>query len=215
MTTCAKALVFMSILCLAGCVHVSDRDAPGVVDLDAPPRDIEDMRTEVPEDPGQHVTRLTFGYTMMLGALMAQPDRSAVDFVFQPTLEASLAFYDVERSYSGDGIRSLTFPEQEHPQINLGWAPVEIQSGDPNATGAAYLEWQHNAYWSAEDGRPSVSVAGGWAVNPFTLAHGPQVTLSAFYGIASLRAAYLFGGGLYAGVMFTAKYPMFAWAWSR
>jgi hypothetical protein len=112
---------------LTGCVHVSERDAPGVVDLEAPPRDIEDTRTEVPEDPGQHVTRLTFGYTMMLGALMAQPERAAVDFVFQPTLEASLAFYDLGRSYSGDGIESVSFPEHEHGQLNLGLAPATLR----------------------------------------------------------------------------------------
>ena len=47
---------------LIGCAHVHlDRDAPGIVDLSKPPKDLAARHVERPADPGEEMLAFTYG----------------------------------------------------------------------------------------------------------------------------------------------------------
>lgn len=208
-----------ALVALPGClVFHLERNAPGDVDVHAPPRHIEVERTETPEDPGEHVTRLSLGPYMQAGPAFLHDVRETTPRL-EVGAELSLAWYDLEVSHTpnpnaffGFKHNGLLFIEQPVDQINLAWSFVDVTTPEARI-GPLYLEWQRTYLAS----RPlhGWGVLAGWSLNPYDLSHGPQLGLLGFNGVLFSRLSYRFGEGLSAMFGFTYKLPAAFWVRSR
>lgn len=201
-----------------GClVFHPERDAPGHIDVHAPPERIEVERAEVPEDPGQRVTRLLLGPYLLTGPATRQGQSATL--ALQAGGELSLGFFELEQSHAPAvdpslGMRDpgLYFPEGTIDQVNLGWSVVELL-GSQQHLGPVYLEWQRTR--ARESPARSWGWMAGYSVSPHDGTHGPQLGALALSGLVFARASYQFGRGASVLVGFTHKLPLAFWVRSR
>jgi hypothetical protein len=187
------------LLALApACAHQHlDRNAPGIVDVRAPPRDPKLRAVEDPVDPGERM--LVFGYGALAGggAAFGGAEDETRGFAGGGA-ELSSYYGESPRSHYDDDF--FIYP-LERFGINLGFTALSTE-GDP--IGPAYAEAQY--------GLEAVNLAAGWAWDPDDAAHGPQATLS--FGFLYLRAQHLseLGTQVGAGIVLKGNYAL---VWSR
>jgi hypothetical protein len=188
--------VILALALLAGCTHWHyERNAPGQIDVLKPPeRPLPCDEQERPRDPGEHMLLLfPTAYVGGGGVGLGKQGQGA----FATGVEASLLYGANEWSHSND---ALFFPvPQDGFGLNLGLF--------------GFSRRDHLlVYGELLLRRSMVSVSPGWAWNPQTHQHGPQLTLSGMLLYA--RATHLLGVhtdvsvGIYLDVVL-------AWIWSR
>lgn len=190
---CSGLIALVALL--AGCIHHLEHDAPGRVDLEAPPRDPEARDPEVPKDPGERVLVLSGGGFLAGGTALGGPVRGA----WSLGAEASVSYGESAWSHPFDD-PLLVYPPGTLG-LNLGWCPVGHRG---SAATAGYVEAQYGARW--------VGFAAGYARGPAAGEHGPQVT--AFAGPLFLRANHYLGRGTDFQVGLSLKAPALL-VWSR
>jgi len=203
-----RPVALLAALALAGCMVHLERNAPGHVDLAAPPTAPAEQ-VEEPGDPGENMITLSSGLGLGGGGDFggAGSSRGA----FKLTLETTLHFGD--RAFSHDEnppfipLATNRYYPDRSLGLSLGWHALDTSSGRV-ATGPLYLEAQGFMMEAYASG-----VGVGWAVDPRSGHHGPQVTL---FGLAVFTARYLYLAGvgheIAAGIQF--KFPV-TWVWSR
>lgn len=164
-------LVALAGLALPGCyLHREyDRNAPGLTDLDTPPK----LRLEVPDDPGRHGVLLSGGI-LGGGGVEARADGSHGAGQLQLELSAAYFGFPAGQEETPERLPPLT-------GLNLGYTLV----GTDLARHALYLEAQRSS--------DLLGAAVGWTWNPANHAIGPQATL--FYGPIYARLGWRLGEG--------------------
>ncbi len=180
----------------SGCVHVHlERNAPGRIQVAAPPQALDARALEAPEDPGERMVAFTAGGFAGLGG---GKDSAGFFTLRQLGLEASLAYGDRETSHSQDDL--FAFPRRS-VGVNLGWVPESV----PRA-GEALI------YAEAQVARDGYGVALGYVQELGRGRGGAQLT--GFFGPFYARARYFPGGmGTAEGGLFF-KIPSVV-SWSR
>jgi hypothetical protein len=183
--------VALGAFLVTGCTHWHlERNAPGRVNLSAPPVNLADERPERPEDPGERMA------------------------VFSPGLNAGLGGHDWGRFFAPVGLETsilLGQDDQSHYEdafvISVPRRSLGINLGVQRSAGGRML-----TYGEAQIFFMPYGIAAGWALLPYESQQGPQTTL--FFGPLYFRATHLMGHDteLSAGLFF--KFPM-AIVWSR
>ena len=172
-----------------------DRNAPGITDVDTPPEP-RDTRRVPPEDPGEEMLSVNPGVLFGGGWREVSPHGFG-----ELGFEVSLVRGSSPHSHSEDGF--LVYPVQAWG-VALGWSSLVFDDDDDDLeVGPLYLEAYKHEIGSA---------GGGYAWNPSTGDHGPQI----FAGILSLyaRARYMWDAGTEISLGFQGKLPV-VWVWSR
>ena len=194
-------LLFALSLAGAGChgfVRHRPTNAPGVIDVMAPPR--EPQRTgehavEAPGDPGEQMLVVSAGGLYGGGARFAD-DTSGHGWL---TGEISVLRGVSDRSHYGDDF--FIYPQRSWG-LNLGFTFLE---DDTLETGPMYVELQKsNALMS--------TFAGGLAFDLDDRVVGPQ--LSASFATLFVRGSYLWDRGVELQIGMVWKLPTM-WLWSR
>jgi hypothetical protein len=198
----AAALVATVVLVSACGINRLDKNAPGLIDVAERPSDKLPVGQHVqPQDPGQHVLSVFTGPFFTAGAGNLGDD---ADGLFQVGLETTIQY--TEREQSAYGGFSLFFDDDVSWGANLGWTAVDWGGAAGEADfGALYLEGQVRM--------PIPVVAAGYAVEPESGRHGPQMTLS-FLGMNWLRVNAYWDGTFAVSYGLTIKFPEM-WVWSR
>ena len=162
-------------LTLGGCSHShSERNAPGLIEVQKPPLEISKRGAERPGDPGEAMFALNGGLFAGGGLEIGGQLTGAVSTGLEVTLNAgereSSHFEDDFVIYPTDGVGA-----------NLG---VELISLDGLDLGPIYLEGQYY--------KELAGIAGGWVVDVGEARHGPQVTV--FWLNVFGRVTHTFGG---------------------
>ena len=195
-------IAFLSALLtsLIGCSSLRihrDRDAPGHVDLAAEPRFPEQREVEDPRDPGERLLILNSG-GYIAGWLSSNDDYKKDQSLPTGGLEFSVLYAERELSHYADDF--VLYP-QEAWGGSIGW--TFFQSGE--GLGPLYLEGEYLFYGI-------FTASGGYAWDPSTNAHGPQVSLS--LGPFLFRTLYRAGDRFDFTLGAVFKLPT-VWVWSR
>lgn len=189
-----RALV---ICALAGCHYHRDTNAPGLVDVTIPPRDITAQELEYPGDPGERMVMVSPG-------VLAGGGYPGGDFAAEVTVN----WGESERSHNDHASRlfiprGLLWPERGYG-VTLGWSALQVREGPDARLGPAYVEVQRLV--------APFAIGGGYAIDPTDGDHGPQLHLLAMGTF--LRARYLIDGGVEVYLGYQLKIPV-TWVWSR
>ncbi len=197
MTACR--LLPVLLLALSACVHAHRPDnAPGNIDVHAPPRDIAAHEVEPPEDPGEQMMVYSLGAVGGGGVFFPQAENEEVDATWTVGPEVSVGYGTRSRSHNEDDF--FVFPERSYGG-SIGWTAL-TRAGE--GVGPIYGE----AYFH----ETLLTVAGGWAWDPNDQTHGPQITLSTL--LLFVRATHLFDLGTQAiiGIQLELPYQV---VWSQ
>ena len=180
--------VALSLLALmaTGCFYsrAYERNAPGHIDLTAPPPAV---RRELPADPGRQ------GLLVSAGLLGGQAIAGGETGERTLQVELSTAWYQLPPGAEDDTKRLPT-----RTGINLGW------------TAAGSTATTHRLYLEAQRASDLIGAAAGWTAHPVTGAHGPQATL--FLGPLWLRGLWLLDGRAELQLGFQLKgHARFGW----
>lgn len=186
-----------------GCISFqSTRNAPGVADIKAPPRDPSSHTVEVPRDPGEHVLLWNAGAMGGGGVSIANEASSKATASVSFSGETSVHFGWSDRTH--EGIGPLLVPD---PGIsvgaNLGWTLAPSGRVSTNA-GYAELQVSNSLLYS---------LAGGWAYDVDRKESGPQATLTVgpFYA----RSTTILSAGTAVEVGIVFKLPVVVYQRSR
>jgi hypothetical protein len=185
-------------LLATACHWHRDTNAPGHIEVAAPPPP-GTYRVE-PRDPGEHMLALNPGLLFGGGARAKRP-RSFGEL----GLEVSVNRGENERSHQEDGL--FIYPQRGFGG-SLGWSFLHLSD---DLAGGTRLDGGP-LYAEAHVFRLPFIAGGGYAVNPFTGDHGPQLfgALAMMY----LRARYMFDAG--AEITLGAQFKLpFVRVWSR
>lgn len=195
MTRAALLLVTLSFL--GGCRHWHrPHNAPGIVDVRTPPREIGVEQVEIPGDPGERMVAINPGISMMSGFRTREGGGGGL---LDLGAEVSLLRGESERSHN-DGDRGRLFlpPGFQLPDrgvgLTLGWSAfrlVEVESDDPDTeevdesreiatTGPVHLRGYLFKNW--------FGAGAGWTLDPVTGDHGPE--LVGYAGVVTARTSY-------------------------
>lgn len=201
----------LAALALSGCMRHLERNAPGHIDVAAAPAAVAVGQVEAPRDPGEHMVTLSSGVAFTGGGTLGRPGGNVG--LCKLTVETTLHFGDRAQSHDANPPLVPLMSDRYYPDrslgFSLGWHVVEGGGSDlPTTTGALYLEAQGFMMRALASG-----IGAGYAVDPRTGRHGPQVTLFTL-GLVTIRYAYLTGRGheITFGLQF--KIPV-TWVWSR
>jgi hypothetical protein len=203
-----RMVMTVAVVC-AACHYHRDTNAPGLVDVHVPPRDITKQELEYPGDPGEQMITLSTGILAGGGGGPKAAPNGVGDFALEATLDWGTRDYshnDNAKDYFMP--TSAQWPQQGYG-VTLGWSALRLLGageGEPPhaAVGPVYAELQKfDAIWG---------LGAGFAVQPTDGHFGPQV--NAWLGGVFLRTRYLFDAGfeLHFGVQL--KWPT-TWVWSR
>lgn len=170
--------VVVALALLAACAPLRqhrERNAPGIIDVEAAPANGEPDQLEAPRDPGENFS--TFNPGVYAGGGYA--DGGA----FLAGLEVSVNRGSSPRSHHKDGL--FVYPLDGYG-VSLGWDLLRYRDSDWQL-GPIYLEYQRF--------RLFLGGALGYHIDPDDLHHGPQVSVWA--GPWFARAAYSFGADRY------------------
>jgi hypothetical protein len=170
--------LFLTAALESGCLTFhSEHNAPGVIDVQRPPKQMECEVLEQPEDPGEDMLFVTVGLMGGIGA--AVPSNKDGEFQAQGGVEGSVVRARSEWSHADD------FPLGAQPArgmsfgLNLGWVFARPQEGGF----PLYLELQ---------GRYMLfGLAAGVSGMPGSDAVGPQLTC--FWGPFYVRYVHFQG----------------------
>ena len=184
---------------LAGCRHWHrDTSAPGVIDVAAPPP--PGQHRVAPQDPGENMLAINPGVHSGGGARAESPHGFG-----EVGVELTVNRGENDRSHHEDSF--FVYPERG-VGASLGWSFLRYSGDGAGGTdldgGPLYAEVQaFRLPWIA---------GGGYAIDPFTGDHGPQI----FGAMANLyvRARYLFDAGAEITFGMQLKLP-FVQVWSR
>jgi hypothetical protein len=193
----AGALLLLGATVLGCGHHHYARNAPGNIDVHAPPAELDKRELEEPADPGEQMIVLTGGAFAGYGVAFG-PDGEDGHGGYGIGPEVSVQYGSSDRSHADD--QFFIFPERALG-VNLGWTTI---SGEGQTTGPLYGELQVRS--------ELVALAGGWAWDPTDETHGPQLTFA--LGPLYFRGTRQFDRSteLHAGVML--KFSSI-WLWSR
>lgn len=203
-----RSAAALALVVVTACHYHRDTNAPGLVDLERPPSPPGRATMEYPGDPGERMV------TVSSGALAGAGARArGVRTMFEVAAEVTVSLGESDRSHQ-DGVDRLFVPPgvlvpQRSVGLTLGWSVLQVvprSAGEPAeiSTGPLYLELQ--------GARGLVGLAGGWAVDPTSGDHGPQI--NGFLGPSFLRMRYLVDGGFELQLGLQLKLPA-TWVWSR
>jgi hypothetical protein len=190
------------LVVLGGCAHWHyEKNAPGHIDVTTPPRDPAATETEMerPDDPGERMVLLQPG--LFGGAGFGAAGRDGTRALLTAGAEISLQLASADHSHTDDFEGGL-LPDRALA-LNLGWSFADSDEGGL-AVGPLYGELQLSTSGSG--------IALGWAVDPDSGQHGPQLT--AFLGPFFARADWFTDRGVtfQLGIMIKAQ---LGWVWSR
>lgn len=121
---------FVAVIALAACgpglKHHSSRNAPGIVDIDAPPaqENADPAWYEVPRDPGEHAVGIAPGMGVQFGA-----GRISSDFTVEMTAQLHVSYAPRESSL---GRGAVGYPWDSWG-ATLGWGIFQVtEDDDPN-----------------------------------------------------------------------------------
>ena len=160
-------LALMALTAQACVVLHSARNAPGNIDVPAPPSDLGSRKTEPPGDPGEWMGVASLGPYAGGGLTFGGPGGTAT--AGAAGAELTLQLGDQEHSHPDDAI---VFP-QRSLGLSVGWTET---LGDRNLA-SLYLEAQAMYQLGG--------LAAGWQIGPDKSTRGPQLT--AFFGPLYLR----------------------------
>ncbi len=201
----ARAVLVVALVVLAGCPVHMKRNAPGRIDVLAPPAHPEQEVVEKPGDPGEHVVLLTYGGFVAVGGRIGGEHR----FANEMGVEVGVQWGDNARSHS-KGEPIVPMPEIVIPQrrrgFNIGWALGEADALDSNRLerGPIYVEYAESRFvygWTA-----------GYGIDPTDGSHGPHVAVNGFGYYA--KAGYRTERGFEMMLGLALKLPQ-SWVWSR
>lgn len=178
-----------------GCAHTHlERNAPGHVDVRAPPEDLRSREPEQPGDPGERLLTASVGAFAGLG--WASPADGRFDYGVGPELSVSLG----ERPSSHYEDDFFLLPARSFG-LHLGLSAVDAEG---SGLGPAFAELAFSETLT----RLSV----GYAVDVGDERNGPQATLA--MGPLYLRATHLFsyGTSVHLGL---ALFGSHSWVWSQ
>lgn len=190
-----RAALLLSVLSfLGGCRHWHrPHDAPGLVDVRTPPREIAFELVETPGDPGERMVSINPGVSMLSGY---RTNRGAG--VLDLGAEVSLLRGENERSHNDGDQRLFLPPGFQLPErgygVTLGWSAFrlfEVESDDPETedvdesrsiatTGPVHLRGYTFKNW--------FGAGAGWTFDPQTGDHGPE--LVGYAGVVTARTRY-------------------------
>jgi hypothetical protein len=145
----------------------SAHNAPGHIEVAAPPSHLDSRTTESPLDPGEWMGVAALGPYAGGGLTLGGPNGAAAAGAVGAELTLQLG--DQELSHPDDAI---VFPRRSLG-VSVGWAET---LGDRNVA-SLYLEAQAMYHL--------VGLAAGWQIGPDKSTRGPQLT--AFFGPLYLR----------------------------
>ena len=208
-------LVVVAALTLGGCFLHNDaqRNAPGNIAVEAPPKDPTSSVPEDPQDPGERGV-IVGGSLMPLAGGYTKLDGDGHGY-FDFGIEASFMPFTRTESHRGPVVPDAL---RDSFRANLGWmfARTAGSNDDKVRVGPSYLEVQYTSleqdkFWGA-----SIALGAAWEWRkPFSA--GPQAT--ACFGAPLLldvctRGTYLFREG--GELQFLLSYHAFTeWVWSR
>jgi hypothetical protein len=182
------------LLALAGCHFHRDTNAPGLTDVESPPADRTAARIE-PGDPGENMLAINPGVLVGGGGRESSPQGFG-----EIGVEVSVVRGSNDSSHLEDGLFSYPL---RGVGAALGWSALRITDQEPEM-GPLYAEaYGFRMPWLG---------GAGWAWNPDTGDHGPQVFVAALSLYVRGRTLADDGGEITAG--FQGKLPL-VWIWSR
>ena len=188
-----------------GAAHLP-HNAPGNIDVTAPPRDLTRIAVERPADPGEYVLGWTTG--ALVGGGLSTPGPRGV---FSGSAETSLHLGVNRTSHNHDTSQLWPFVGRgfgEYPMtgwaggFNLGWT-LGTDNRPANSAGYAEAQLTYSGV---------LGVAAGWAWDPARAAHGPQITAN--LGPLYLRSTTMLEVGTSIEAGLVLKLPA-VWVWSR
>lgn len=204
----------IAMLCssTAGCLVFHGRsNAPGVAEIDQPPKCVRCRRVQEPKDPGERLVTLSTGLVFGGGPTAGRDD--GVRGTYALALESSLHFTSRDRSHNcWPGLLPLADGRHWGDSswaLTLGVNVLEYGGARGINLGPLYGELQIASF---ENGAPSAA-AFGWAVDVGERIHGPQFTLYAL-GIFHFRVTHLIGRG--TDILFGTQFKLpVTWVRSR
>lgn len=199
------AAVLALLVALAGCPVHMQRNAPGTIDVHAPPSEIAREQVEPPIDPGERVFMVSAGALAGVGVRVGGDGRLAAE----GAAEISVSWGELDKSHEKAQpivpIPIVVLPPKR-TGINLGWVFAEPNpdNSDDGELGPIYLEYQVSRLlsgWSA-----------GYSWDPEDDSHGPHV--GAFFTGYYVKAGYRIGRGAEAMIGVVLKLPQ-TFVWSR
>jgi hypothetical protein len=195
----ARHVELIAVFAVAACQHWhSDRNAPGHIDVLAPPLDVARRTVESPTDPGEHVVMFSPGFFGGGGGSFGNGRVSRTFGLLG--IEAGFR-RGVRNTSHTEGDWTPFFPDHAWG-ANLGWTFANTSEGGLHA-GPIYVELQYSLWMS--------SFAAGYAIDP-NGDQGPQLTLSA--GPFYFRTTYFVPDAAAIQFGLVVKFP-FVWAWNR
>jgi hypothetical protein len=197
----ARFLPSLLLIC-SGCTTLhGSRNAPGNIDVEAPPRNMRARRVERPRDPGEHVLHWNAGGLAGGGVATGAGSRSTASASAETSLHLGWSAHT--HAYD-EGLLPFQSPDLGHALgVNLGWS---IGNSNRPASSAGYAELQYS--WQL-----LASLAAGWAWDPARKQGGPQVTGT--LGPVYLRSTTMLDNATSLEIGLVLKIPVLSYTWSR
>lgn len=203
-------LLVLAALQPACLVFHLDKNAPGDSPILTTPEDLDAERLEPPTDPGESITRLTWGPYGYIGG--AFPAGRSGTFLGEAGIELSLAGWDRSISHRAEDHHALNFPDQPIYSFNLSWAFLQ-GIDDELRLGPVFAELQLMS--APENPLTTIGGAVGAGVDFDRQLFSVQATLLFLMGSNGVRVRYAPGAeGVSVGWYVTYKLPVI-WVRSR